>query len=140
MASAGTPHTERALPPVNRLAILTLALVVMAGIYMAATAGSDASLTPAVVLASAAVVVLLVNVVIVSRITPFAWGRYFQVLRGGLLAYGTISAILLFVFVYDGTPGPQLLVLTWLLVLFAVDVPFLFAFSVARFQDPEQGL
>lgn len=41
-----------------------------------------------------------------------------------------------YVFVLDGTRGASLLVMTFMLVVFALDVPALLAFSVARYQNP----
>jgi hypothetical protein len=40
------------------------------------------------------------------------------------------------VFIKDQTPNNVLVMLTLLLVAFAVTVPTMLAFSVARFQDP----
>jgi hypothetical protein len=41
------------------------------------------------------------------------------------------------VFIYDHTRGSQLLILSLMLVVFAVDIPLLLGFSVARFQDAD---
>ncbi len=122
------------LPPVARLATATLALVVSGGIYLAATVNRSASLVPALVLASAAALVLAVNGVLLARIREFAWATFRRVGGWALLAYAVIAGILEFVFVYDHTPGRQLALFTAMLVLFAVDVPLLLAFSVARYQ------
>jgi hypothetical protein len=40
------------------------------------------------------------------------------------------------VFIYDHTRGSQLVILTAMLAVFAVNIPLLLGFSVARFQDP----
>jgi hypothetical protein len=122
------------LPPVHQLATATLILVVVGGIYMAAHYGHSGTLVPPTVLAAAAGVVLLVNVVLLARVRDFAWSRFAQVFGWALLAYLVIAGILEFVFVYDHTPGRQLALFTAMLVLFAVDVPLLLAFSVARYQ------
>ena len=53
-----------------------------------------------------------------------------------LAAYVVIAGMLEYVFVYDHTSGTQLLILTLMLVVFAVNVPMLLGFSVARFQEP----
>ncbi len=126
------------LPPVARLATATLALVVTGGIYLAATVNRSASLAPALVLAAAAALVLVVNVVLLARVPAFAWGTFRRVGGWALLAYVVIAGILEFVFLYDHTPGRHLALFTAMLVLFAVDVPLLLAFSVARYQpvDP----
>ena len=54
-----------------------------------------------------------------------------------LLAYLVIAGMLEYVFVYDDTRGTQLLILSLMLLVFAVNIPMLLAFSVARFQDPD---
>ncbi len=122
------------LPPVHQLATLTLALVVIGGIYMAAHIDRSGTLVPPTVLAIAAAVVLGVNVVLLARIREFAWARFFQVFGWALLAYLVIAGILEFVFVYDHTPGRQLVLFTVMLAMFAIDVPLLLGFSVARYQ------
>jgi hypothetical protein len=125
---------QAGLPPVARLATVTLALVVIGGIYMAAQIGQSASLVPALVLAIAAGLVLLVNLVVLARIETFAWDKFFQVFGWALLVYLTIAGILEFVFIFDHTPGRQLALFTAMLVMFAVDVPIILGFSVARYQ------
>jgi hypothetical protein len=139
---AGAAHPEpdqidlrqAGLPPVARLATVTLALVVIGGIYMAAQIGRSVTLVPALVLAIAAGLVLLVNLVLLARIERFAWDKFFQVFGWSLLAYLTIAGILEYVFVYDHTPGRQLALFSVMLAMFAVDVPLILGFSVARYQ------
>jgi len=122
------------LPPVARLATLTLALVVAGGIWMAAHYGHHATLVPAVALAVAGGLVLLVNVALLWRIPSFAWDVFFRVFGWALLAYLVIAGILDYVFIFDHTPSPQLTLFSVMLALFAVNVPMLLAFSVARYQ------
>ena len=139
---AGAPHPEAdeidlrqvGLPPVARLATVTLALIVVGGIYMAAQIDRSVTLIPPLVLAVAAALLLLVNVIALARIKEFDWATFYRVFGWALLAYTTIAGILEFVFVYDHTPGRQLALFSAMLVLFAVDVPLLLAFSVARYQ------
>jgi hypothetical protein len=52
-----------------------------------------------------------------------------------LVAYLVIAGMLEYVFIYDGTRGTQLLILSLMLAVFAVNIPMLLGFSVARFQD-----
>jgi uncharacterized membrane protein YeiB len=73
-----------------------------------------------------------------SRIRPFAWKVFWQVAGWSLLAYAVIAGILLFVFVHDDTRGFMLVALTLSLFFFAVDIPLLLGFSVARYQDTDQ--
>jgi hypothetical protein len=122
------------LPPVARLATVTLGLIVIGGIYMAAQIGRSVTLVPPLVLAVVAALLLLVNLVLLTRIREFAWDPFRRVFGWALLAYLTIAGILEFVFVYDHTPGRQLALFSAMLLLFAVDVPVILAFSVARYQ------
>jgi hypothetical protein len=47
-----------------------------------------------------------------------------------------IAGMLEFTFIYDGTRGGLLAVMTMSLLLFTLNVPVLLAFTVARFQTP----
>jgi len=139
---AGAAHPESdeidrrqaGLPPVARLATLTLGLIVIGGIYMAAQIGRSVTLVPPLALAIAAALLLLVNLVMLARIKEFAWDTFLRVFGWSLLAYVTIAGILEYVFIYDHTPGRQLALFSAMLLLFAVDVPLILAFSVARYQ------
>jgi len=53
---------------------------------------------------------VLVNVVLLARLAEFAW-------------------------VYDGAPGSVLVLLSCTLAIFAINLPILFGFSVARYQE-----
>ena len=80
---------------------------------------------------------LAVNAILLTRIEHFAW-RLFRLVAGWVLAvYLVIAGMLEYVFVYDHTRGTQLVILTLMLVVFAVNLPLLLGFSVARYEDPE---
>jgi len=137
--AAGPPPDEidarqAELPPVARLAAVTLTLVVAGGIYMAAQIGHPATLVPAVILAIAAGLVLLANLIVLSRIKAFAWNKFFQVFGWALVVYLVIAGILEYVFIFDHTPARQLVLFSVMLAMFAIDVPLLLGFSVARYQ------
>lgn len=146
-ATAGGPNghgapgdgTVRPLPPVAQLGIAALVLVVAAGIYLAAGAGRDPSLVPAIVLVAAAGVLVLVAVVLLARVREFAWAKFRMVYGWALLEYSVIAGLLMYVFVRDGTPGGTLALFVVALVIFAVDIPMMFAFSVARYQPVPSG-
>jgi hypothetical protein len=126
----------RRLPPVAELAVVSMALVITGGIYLVAHLPQRAPLSPAVGLLAGAGALLLADVVLVSRLRPFAWRVFFQVTGWVLVAYVVIGGLLEFTFVYDGTRGALLVVLTLSLLVFALDIPILLGFSVARYQDP----
>lgn len=125
---------DRRLPPVTQLAVATMILVVAGGIYVAAYIPRHAPLGVPIGLLVAAGVVLIANMIALSRVRAFAWNKFFLVGGWALLAYVVISGMLEYVFVLDHTPRSQLVLLTMTLVVFAVDIPLLFAFSVARYQ------
>ena len=129
--------SERPLPPVTQLAMLSLALIVAGGIYLSAHLPQHVPLGPAVGLLAASALVLAVNVFLLSRVRDFDWPRFFQVGKWSLLAYAVIAGMILFVFLRNHVSGGSLVVLTLSLVVFAVHVPMLVGFTVARYADHE---
>ena len=128
------PFTSR--PPIPAVCVASMALVLTGGIYLAAYLPRRAPLGPAVALVAAAGAALLAAIALVAGLRRFAWDTFFTVAKWALLAYAVIAGVLEYVFVYDGTRGTMLVLLTVSLVVFAVDIPVLFGFSVARFQAP----
>lgn len=136
MTATTTPDdvSTRRLPPVDRIATVVIALVVTGGIDMAARLPRRPPLgVPSVLLALAALL-LASDVVLLARIPDFAWDVFFLVAKWALAAYLVIAGMLEYVFVLDHTRGGVLVVLTLTLAVFAVDIPMLLAFSVARYQ------
>jgi len=129
---------ERTLPPVGELAIATIALVVVGGVYMAAHLPKHFSLVIPIIDLAVAVGLVLTNVVLLSRIRPFAWRTFFLVGKWALAGYVVISGMLVYVFARDHTPAGPMAVLAGMLATFAIDIPMLFGFSVARFQEPDR--
>lgn len=127
--------TVRKLPPVAELAVVAVALMLTGGIDLAAQVPGRASLVVPTVFATAGAVLTLADLVMLSRIRPFAWSTFFLVIRWALAAYLVIAGLLEYVFVFDHTPPAALAVLTATLVVFAVDVPTVLAFTVARHQQ-----
>ena len=142
MASLGHGHEalaaaeERPLPPVQPIAVATLVLIVTGGIYTASHLPRHVPQGPTIALLAAACVLLAVNVSLLARIENFAWGSFRLVAGWVFAAYIIIAGMLEYVFVYDHTRGSQLVILTAMLAVFAINIPLLLGFSVARFQDP----
>ena len=82
---------DQKLPPVGELAIVTMTLVVSAGIYMAAHIPDDVPTLLPTALTVLAAVILVVNVVMLSRVKRFAWPIFRQVAGWSLVGYGVIS-------------------------------------------------
>jgi membrane protein YdbS with pleckstrin-like domain len=129
--------SERPLPPVTQLAMVSLGLIVAGGIYLSAHLPQHVPLGPAVALLATSAAVLAVNVFLLSRVRDFNWSRFFQVGKWSLLAYVAIAGMILYVFLRNHVSGGSLVVLTLSLVVFAVHVPMLVGFTVARYADRE---
>jgi hypothetical protein len=127
---------ERRLPPVTQIGMTSLALIVAGGIYLAAHLPKHVPLTPAVILLAASAALLAGNLLALSRVRGFAWPRFFQVARWALLAYAISAGLIEFAFVRDHMSGGPLVVLTLSLVIYAVHVPTLIGFTVARYAQP----
>jgi hypothetical protein len=130
--------SERGLPPVTELGVVSMALIVAGGISIAAKLPGDVPLGLPVALLAASAALMVANLVALSRVAGFNWPLFFGVGRWALLAYCVIAAILEFVFINDGTRGGVLVVLTLSLLVYAVHVPLLIGFTVARYEplDP----
>jgi hypothetical protein len=131
------PIAERKLPPIQQIAVAVLVLIVIGGIYTAAHLPRHVPQGPSIALLCAAAVLLAVNAGLLARIENFHWESFRLVGGWVLLAYLVIAGMLEYVFVLDHTRGSQLLILTLMLVVFAIDIPVLLAFSVARFQGAD---
>jgi hypothetical protein len=128
--------TEPKYPPVTELGMASLALIVAGGIYLSSHIPQHAPLAPAVALLAASAVVLVVNMALLSRVREFDWPRFFEVAKWSLLAYVVIAGMIEYVFLRNHLKGGPLVVLTLSLVIFAVHVPMLVGFTVARFHGP----
>jgi len=135
-AATGAPAAARRFPPVAELGIGSLALVVIGGILMASYVPRRPPLGVPLLLAAVSAVLLLTSAFLVSRLEQFAWPRFFVVFRWGLLAYVISAGMIGFAFVHDHTRGAPLALVTVMLVIFALDVPLIIAFTVARYSSP----
>ena len=129
--------TERRLPPVTEVGMLSLALIVAGGIYLASNITGDVALAPAVVLLCASALLLVGNLVALSRVRGFPWGRFLQVAKWALLAYAITAGLIEYTFLRNDLSGGPLVVLTLSLVVYAVHVPMLIGFTVARYHERE---
>jgi hypothetical protein len=126
--------SEAKLPPVTELGVVSMALIVAGGISIASKLPGEVPLTLPVLFLAASSVVMVANVVVLSRVAGFNWEAFFDVAKWALVAYAVIAGMLEFVFLHNGTSGGVLVVLTLSLVVYAVHVPLLIGFTVARYQ------
>jgi hypothetical protein len=117
--------------------MLSLALIVAAGIYLSSHIPGKVALGPAIVLLVLSALLLAGNLASLTRVKGFAWAKFFEVARWSLLAYAIIAGLIEYTFVRNDVSGGALAVLTLSLVVFAVHVPMLIGFTVARFWDAD---
>lgn len=127
--AAGGPR----LPPGTELGTASLALIVVGVTYLASYMPQHVPLTPAVILLVLSLGLLALNLALLARVPDFHWACFLRVAKWALLAYPITAGIIEFAFVRDGIAGRLLVVLTLTLVVYAVHVPVLIAFTVARY-------
>jgi hypothetical protein len=127
--------TEAKLPPVTQLAVVSFALIVASGIWIVSHLPQHVPLGPSALLIAASASLVVANIVLLLRVPDFEWPRFFAVAKWALLAYCVIAGILEWVFIKDGTRGGELVVLTLSLVIFAIHVPLLMGYTVARYPE-----
>lgn len=123
-------------PPVLVTTVVSLALIVTGGIYLSSSIPRTPDLAPAVGLLVAAGLLSLYSFATAISLRRLPRHRFKGVGIRALGAYVIVAGMLEYVFVYDGVRGGLLAVLSLMLVVFALDVPFLIAFTAARYADP----
>jgi hypothetical protein len=126
----------RTVPPVTQLVIGSLALVIIGGIVMAGNFPQPPSLAIPVALLAGSAILFAVSLLLLSRDPGFAWPVFFGVARWALLGYLVIAGMIEFAFIHNHAGGAPLLVLSLMLLMFALDVPLSIGFTVARFAQP----
>jgi hypothetical protein len=129
--------SDRRYPPFTQIGMASLALIVTGGIYLSAHLPQHVPLGPAIALLIASMVLLCVNMFLLTRVKDFAWARFFQVFKWALLAYAFTAGMIGYAFLKDHLRGGPLVVLVLSLVVYAVQVPTLIAFTVARYDNSE---
>ena len=82
-------------------------------------------------------VLIVVAAVLLARVRAFAWAKFRMVCGWALLEYAVFAGILVYVFTLDHIPTSTFTLLVASLVLFAVDIPMMFGFAVARYQPAD---
>ena len=130
---------SRREPPFTQIGMASLALIVAGGIYLSAHIPEHVALAPAIILLILSAALFAYNLFSLTRVKDFAWWRFFQVAKWAGLAYLFIAAMILYAFLRDNLSGGPLVILTLSLLVFALEVPTLIAFTVARFAGPEEA-
>jgi hypothetical protein len=134
MSTGEGPDSVR-LPPVTQVGMCSLGLILAGGIYLAAHLPNHVSLTAPIVLLAISALLFAGNLVALAMADGFAWRRFIEIARWALVAYVIIAAMIEYAFLRDHLSGGPLVVLTLSLVVFAIHVPLLIGFTVARYAD-----
>jgi hypothetical protein len=129
---------QDSLPPVTEVAVASMILIVIGGIYMASHLPHHAPPALPIVVLIGAAALLGWNAFALSRVREFSWSTFWLVGRWALLAYAVIAGMLEYVFLRDGTRGSQLVLVTLMLLAYSVNIPLLLAFGTARYQPPDR--
>lgn len=122
------------VPPVGIILVAALVLVLVGGVYVAGRIPQPVNVELPFGLLLGALVLVLVAALLLARLRHFAWRRFWQVAGWALAAYVVVAGMIEYAIVYDGTHGGVLALMTALLLVFAVDIPMLLGFSVARYE------
>ena len=126
---------QQKFPRAVETVTVSLAAVVVGGVWLGSHAPRRPPLALPTVMLVVAIALLLAGVVMITRVPDFSWDTFVRVGRWALLAYIVAAGMIEFAFVRNHTSGAPLLVVTGMLVVFALDVPFLIATTVARYED-----
>lgn len=129
-----TAPMQDSAPPVTPLAGAALALTVIGGIVMAASFPGRPALGVPIALLVLSACLLATCAILLARYPGFAWRTFLLVGKWALLAYAISAGMIEFSFVHNHADGAPLIVVTLMLVLFALNVPLLIGFTVARYQ------
>ena len=131
------PDADRPYPPIGWFSTGALGLVIVGGILLASYAPRAAPLGFATALLVVAIVLLGIAGVQLARQKVFAWRTFATVFKWALFAYLITAGMIEFAFVHDHVRGSSLVIVSLMLVVFALSVPTTIAFTVARFADPD---
>jgi uncharacterized membrane protein YoaK (UPF0700 family) len=126
---------DRKFPRAVETVMVSLAAVVVGGVWLGSHAPRRPPLALPTVLLIVAAVLLAAGIAMITRVPGFSWDTFVRVGRWALLAYVIAAGMIEFAFVRNHTSGAPLAVVTGMLVVFALDVPFLIATTVARYED-----
>ncbi len=135
MTSADEPR----FPPTVALTMVSLAAVVINGVWLGAHAPRPTPLALPTVSLAVAVILWVVGLVLLTRVPDFSWAAFVNVAKWALLAYIVAAGMIAFAFVKNEVRGATLAVVLGSLVMFTVDVPTLIGTTVARYANAPPG-
>jgi hypothetical protein len=128
---------SRENPPFTQLGMAALGLIIIGGIYLAAHIPAHVSLGLPIALLILSAGLVAWNLYSLTLIPNFAWDRFKAVATYAGITYLFVAGMIEYAFLEDHVSGGTLVILTLSLLVFALQVPTLIAFTVARFADSE---
>ena len=129
---------DRPFPPIAWLSTIALACVVVGGIIIASHAPHMSSLGVPLARLGIGAALLVTALGLLTQLKDFAWPTFMKVFKWELLAYVIVSGMIELAFVHDHMRGSSLVVVSLMLVVFALAVPTTSAFTVARYAQPPE--
>ena len=133
MVNTIQPYAEdRKSSPVIACIIGTVISCILAASFIIAHMPGPAPIWGSVIWVGIAAALTIVTIVLILRKRPFARKLFFTVAKWVFLYILVLTGMGEYVIVFDGTRGEPLVVMTIILLLFLVNIPMLWGFSVAR--------
>ena len=127
----------RPFPPVAEIVTVSLGLIIVGGVLMAAGFPAGIPLAYPVALLVLSAILLATGGALLLGWRPLPRRVFARVFGWALLAQTISAAMIEFAFVRNHASGATLLVVSLMLVVYAVDVPVIIGFTVARYQPVE---
>jgi hypothetical protein len=118
--------------PVVACIVGTIISCILAAGIIIAYVPEPAPMWGAIMWVCIAAVLTIATIVLILRKEPFARERFFTVAKWVFLYILVLTGMGEYVVVFDGMRGEPLVVMTIILLLFLVNIPMLWGFSVAR--------
>ena len=123
--------------PVIASIVITIISCILAAGTIIAYIPEPAPMWGAIMWVCIAAVLTIITVVLILKKRPFTRKLFFKVAKWVFLYILVLSGMGEYVIVFDGTRGEPLVVMTIILLLFLVNIPMLWGFSVARHERIE---
>jgi hypothetical protein len=133
MVTTPTPYAgDTTRSPVVACIVGTIISCILAAGIIIAHVPEPAPMWGSIMWVCIAAVLTVATVVLILRKKPFARKRFFTVAKWVFLYILVLSGMGEYVMAFDGMRGEALVIMTVILLLFLVNIPMLWGFSVAR--------
>lgn len=133
MVTTPTPYAgDTTRSPVVACIVGTIISCILAAGIIIAHVPEPAPMWGSIMWVCIAAVLTVATVVLILRKKPFARKRFFTVAKWVFLYILVLSGMGEYVMAFDGMRGETLVVMTVILLLFLVNIPMLWGFSVVR--------